>query len=45
MLKGEGRVQEVGSGIFFFFFLICLERMWLGGKLLLARSVGGVEFI
>lgn len=44
MLKGEGRVQEVGSGIFFFF-LICLERMWLGGKLLLARSVGGVEFI
>lgn len=42
MLKGEGRVQEVGSGIFF---LICLERMWLGGKLLLARSVGGVEFI
>lgn len=40
MLKDEGRVTKS-----FFFFLICLERMWLGGKLLLASSVGGVEFI
>lgn len=45
MLKGEGRVTRSWKRDFFFFFLICLERMWLGGKLLLARSVGGVEFI
>lgn len=42
MLKGEGRVTRSWKRDFF---LICLERMWLGGKLLLARSVGGVEFI